>query len=213
MTIPPTPRPLLIAALLLLASVPAAVAQGYNTAVGLRVGQGFGPSLTQRIGQRHSVELIAQNRFGTDAFTLTAIGRRHFNLGFKRLNFFLGAGPHKGWGYEDEGDRADPFGLTAQLGAELTLGRTSITFDYLPQVHLAGRVVPVSFGSAIGLRYVLSERKSRLRVRLPWETEQEQRERERAGDQRRKERERRRKAREKAKRRGDRPGLRERLGL
>ena len=189
------------------------LAQGYNTAVGLRVGQGFGPSLTQRVGRRHTLEFIGQNRFGTDAFTLTAIGRRHFNLGLKRVNFFLGAGVHKGWGYVEEGVRANPLGLTGQVGAELTLGRTNVTFDFLPQIHLAGRVVPVSFGSAVGLRYVLVKRKSRLRFRMPWETAAEQRERERAAEQRRKAREKRRKTRRKAERRGERPPLRERLGL
>ena len=203
----------LFAALLLLAGLPDAGAQGYNTAVGMRVGQGFGPTLTQRLGRRHSAELIAQNRFGTDAVTLTLIGRRHFNPGLKRLNVFLGAGLHKGWGYEDEGRRANPLGITGQLGAELTLGRVNVSVDYLPQVHLTGRVVPVSFGAAVGLRYVLSERKSRLRFRLPWESEQERREREKAGDQRRKEREKRRKARRKAERRGDKPTLRERIGF
>ena len=205
LSLPPA-RGLTVALLLLLLATPPLFAQGYTTAVGLRVGQGFGVSATQRIGKRHSLELIGQNRFGTDAFTLTAIGRRHFNLGFRRVNFFLGAGLHKGWGYEEEGDRADPFGLTAQAGAEVTLGRTSVTFDFLPQVHLAGRVVPVSFGSAVGVRYVIIPRKSRFRIRRPWESDQERRERHRERDKRRK-------AREKARRRGDRTPLRERLGL
>ena len=213
---PSLPRAL-AAALLLLALAPLAAAQGYTTAVGLRVGQGFGLSATQLVGKRYTVEAIAQNRFGTDAFTMTLIGRRHFNLGIRRVNFFLGAGLHKGWGYEEEGQTANPLGLTAQAGAELTLGRTSITFDYLPQVHLAGRVVPVSFGSALGLRYVLIPRKSRVNLRYPWETKEEQRERQRARDKRKKEqdraREKRRKARRKADRRGDKPSLRERLGL
>lgn len=197
-----------LAAALLLSIVPAGSiqAQGYTTAVGLRVGAGFGVSATQLVGRRHSVELIGQNRFGTDAFTLTAIGRRHFNLGIRRVNFFLGAGLHKGWGYEESGRRADPLGITAQAGAEITLARTSITFDFLPQVHLAGRIVPASFGSAVGVRYVLIERKSRIRLRRPWESKQEQRERER-------ERDRRRKARRKARDRGDRPKLRDRLGF
>lgn len=199
-------RRLVVTVLVGLAAWPPARAQGYNTAVGLRVGAGFGVSATQRIGRRHTAEAIAQNRFGTDAFALTLIGRRHFNFGIKRVNFFLGAGLHKGWGYEDEGERADPFGLTGQAGAEVTLGRTSVTFDLLPQVHLAGRVVPVSFGSAVGLRYVLIPRKSNFTIRRPWETKAEQRQRQR-------ERERRRKDRARERRRGERPTLLQRLGL
>lgn len=198
MPLAPSPRSAVALAgvlVCLAAALSSAAAQGYTTAVGLRVGAGFGVSATQLVGRRHSLELIGQNRFATDAFTLTAIGRRHFNLGVRRVNFFLGGGLHKGWGYEDDGRRADPFGLTAQAGAELTLARTSVTFDFLPQLHLSGRVVPVSFGSAVGMRYVLVERKSRLRLRFPWETREEARKRRRAGDKRRK-------AREKARRRG-----------
>ena len=206
MPYPTLPRFLVALTLASVVSLGDSPAQGYDTAVGLRVGAGFGMSATQRIGRRHSLEAIGQNRFGTDAFTLTLIGRRHFNLGIKRVNFFLGAGLHKGWGYVEEGERGDPLGITAQAGAEVTLGRTSITFDFLPQVHLSGRVVPASFGSAVGLRYVLLRRKHSLSIRRPWESEAEQRQRQR-------EREKRRKARAKAKRRGERPSLRERLGL
>ena len=203
----PTPaRAALLAPLLCLLAVADAAAQGYDLAVGLRVGAGFGVSATQRIGRRHSLEAVGQNRFGTDAFTLTLVGRRHFNLGIRRVNFFLGGGVHKGWGYAEEGRRGDPLGLTGQAGAEVTLGRTTVALDVLPQLHLSGRVVPVSFGSAVAVRYVLLRRKRNLSIRRPWETREEQRQRER-------ERDRRRKARAKAKRRGERPTLRERLGL
>lgn len=141
------------------------------------------------------MEVIGQNRFATDAFTVTAIGRRHFNLGIRRLNFFLGGGLHQGWGYEEDGDRADPFGITGQAGAEITIARTSVTFDFLPQFHLAGRLVPVSFGSALGVRYVLVKRKSRIRLRRPWESPAE-------AKQRRRDRDKRRRARDRERRRG-----------
>ena len=88
----------------------------------------------------------------------------------------------------------------------MTLGRTNIAFDYLPQVHLSGRVVPVSFGSAVSLRYVIIRRKNDVSIRMPWHTKEEHKERQ-------KDRQKRKKAKAKAKRRGERPTLRERLGL
>lgn len=185
-------------------------AQGYNTAAGLRIGAGAGLTVAQRIGPKHSVEIIGQNRFGTDAFTLTAVGRRHVALGLKRVNFFVGGGLHKGWGYEDEGKRGNPFGITAQGGAEVTFGRTSVSFDFLPQVHLSGRVVPASFGSAVALRYVIDQRKSDLNIRRPWESKEEAQDRRKARDKRRKARQ---KEKAKAERRGETKTLRERLGL
>ncbi len=182
--------------------------QGYNTAGGLRVGAGAGLDLVQRIGPKQSLELIAQNRFGTDAFTLTAVGRRHVALGLKRVNFFVGGGLHKGWGYEDEtrSKRGDPFGITLQGGAEVTFGRTNVAFDFLPQIHLSGRVIPASFGSAVSLRYVLIKRKSNVSIRRPWESKEEHKDRQKA-------REKRQKAKAKAKRRGETRTLRERLGI
>ncbi len=145
---------------LIVAFATALAAQGYNTAGGLRVGAGAGLSLVQRIGPKQSFELIGVNRFGSDAFTLTLVGRRHVKLGLKRVNFFVGAGLHKGWGYEDldRTRRDNPFGVTLQGGAEVTFGRTNVSFDFLPQLHLSGRVVPVSFGSAVSLRYVIFKR-------------------------------------------------------
>ncbi len=194
-----------------------ALAQGYNTAGGLRVGAGAGLSLVQRVGPKQSVEFIGQNRFGTDAFTLTVVGRRHVALGLKRINIFVGGGIHKGWGYEDEGKRGNPFGITVQGGAEVTFGRTNVSFDILPQVHLSGRVVPASFGSAVSLRYVISKRKSNVSIKRPWESEDEQRDREKEREKRHKERDKRKKAkskaRSKARRRGETKTLRERLGL
>ena len=206
MPLPTLTRGAPLALLLCALALAEAAAQGYDLAVGLRVGAGFGVSATQRIGRRHSLEAIGQNRFGTDAFTLTLVGRRHFSLGIKRVNFFLGGGVHKGWGYADEDRRGDPLGLTGQAGAEVTLGRTTVAFDVLPQLHLSGRVVPATFGSAVAVRYVLLRRKRNLSIRRPWESKEEQRQRERQRERRRKER-----AREK--RRGERPTLRERLGL
>ena len=164
-------------------------AQGYNTGVGIRLGRSAGLSLAQRVSPRHSVELLAANRFGTDAFTLTAIGRRHLPILLKQTNLFVGAGLHKGWGYEDEGERANPFGITGQVGLELSVKRATVAFDFLPQVHLSGRVVPVSFGSALTLRYVLDKRENDG-LKFPWENEEEYKQRQKEKKQRQKARER-----------------------
>ncbi len=196
----------LLLGLVCLSTLPSLLAQGYDAAAGLRVGAGAGLTYAQRFGSKYSVEFLGQNRFGTDAFTLAVIGRRHVPLALKRVNFFVGAGFHKGWGYEKEGRRGNPLGITAQGGAEITLGRTNVAFDFLPQVHLSGRVVPVSISSAVSVRYVIVKRKTNLSIRRPWESKEEMQDRENARDKRRK-------ARAKAKRKGETPTLRERLGI
>ncbi len=191
-------------------------AQGYNTALGLRVGSAAGISLVQRVGNHVSVEAFAVNRFLTDAYTLTLVGRRHIPLVLKRVNVFVGAGLHKGWNYEDRTRRGNPFGFDIQAGAEVAFGRINVSYDFVPQINVTGGVFPFRLTSAVGLRYVIDKR-SPSGVKMPWvdQREHDRRVKERQSERkdRRRERTKRKRREERGKRRGERPTLRERLGL
>lgn len=174
-------KPSLLASILLLAPAilslgPVARAQGYDLAMGLRVGRAGGMSLAQRLGKRVSAEAHLTTGLFEEGTTATLLVRRHVPIVLRRVNVFVGGGLHKGWGYVDldargerlPGQRGNPFGVGVQAGAEVTLGRVNVAFDYLPQVHLSGRVNPFRLTSALTVRYVIDRRGSRLRVRLPW---------------------------------------------
>ena len=94
------PRSLLFLVFLVLlaTSICPLAAQGYDAALGLRIGTGAGLTYAQRIGPKYSLELLGQNKFGTDNFTLAVVGRRHVALGLKRINFYVGAGCAQGLG-------------------------------------------------------------------------------------------------------------------
>lgn len=159
----------------------ALAAQGYNLAAGLRVGRAGGMSLAQRLGKHVSAEAHLTTGLFEEGTTATLLVRRHVPLVVKRVNVFVGGGVHKGWDYVDldargerrAGRRGDPFGVGVQAGAEVTFGRVNVAFDYLPQIHLSGRVNPFRLTSALTIRYVVDRRESRLRIRLPGLTESE----------------------------------------
>ncbi len=200
----------LLLALLLAAAT--SVAQGYNTAVGLRVGRAGGVSAAQRLGKHASAEAYLTTGIFDDGTTVTLIGRRHVPILLKRFNMFVGAGLHKGWNYVEERDekpsrRGNPFGFDGQVGAEVTLGRTNIAFDYNVQLNISGSLSPIRPpGAAVTFRYVIDKRESKLR--LPWLKEDKAQKK--AREKRKKERARRKKKRDKDE---DKRGLRERLGI
>lgn len=181
----PTPHPTLAVALAFAITwlgVGPASGQGYNLAAGLRVGRAGGMSVAQRVGKHVSAEAHLTTGIFDDGTTATLLVRRHVPLLLKRVNLFVGGGVHKGWNYveRDEagdrlpGQRGNPFGLDAQVGAEVTFGRLNVGFDYLPQVHLSGRLNPLRLTSALTLRYVIDRRESKLRLKLPWLEEDRQ---------------------------------------
>jgi len=202
--------------LLLGATFGIGLAQGYNTAVGLRVGRAGGLSVAQRIGKKTSLEGYVATGLFDDGTTATLLWRRHLPLVLKRVNLFVGGGAHKGWNYvEDDPEgftsrRGDPFGLDGQVGAEVTFGRTNIALDYNVQVNFSGSLSPIRPpGMAVTLRYVLIKRESNLNIKKPWNDEDKSTEK--AREKRKRQRQRDRKKRHRQKERGDKPSLRERV--
>lgn len=190
-----------------------AFAQGYNTAVGLRVGRAGGLSAAQRIGKHSSLEAYFTTGLFDEGSTVTLMGRQHLPLIIKRVNLFVGGGVHKGWNYVEETStdkvkRGNPFGFDGQVGAEATFGRTNVALDYNVQLNLSGSLSPIRPpGMAITVRYVIDKRESNLKLNLPdfKESSDEKKAREKRKKQRAKER--------KRKAKGEKPTFLERLGL
>ncbi len=136
-------------------------AQTYNTAMGIRFGTEIGLTLQQRVAKKVTVEAVLQNQIKSDQTSLTLLLEKHNNFIGKRFNFFLGAGPHRTW-YKD----ADSIGLTATgitgvAGAEMTIGRLNLSWDYRPKVNVWGGEKSFDSNTAISLRYVLVKKKKK----------------------------------------------------
>ncbi len=136
-----------------------AVAQAYTTAGGIRLGTEWGLTLQQRIAKRVTIEGILQKGITKDEFVVTALAERHYPLISKRLNFYTGAGLHKGWKTNDELSYENPFGITGIAGLEFTIGRLNLSYDFKPSLNISGGESPFYLHTGISLRYVLVKQK------------------------------------------------------
>lgn len=154
--------PLLTLALLLPFAPMRGVAQSYDLAFGLRLGTDWGLTAQARmpiIHKNFAAEGIVQSSFQREEAMLTLLGKQHYPLLTRRINVFAGAGLHKGWNTDEEiQPYADPFGITGIAGAEVTLGRLNLSYDFKPAINIAGGEKTFYTQSGISLRYVVSKR-------------------------------------------------------
>ena len=136
-------------------------AQGYFTAAGVRVGDGFGVTVQQRIAKKVTVEGIMKTVPRRDEFNVTGLVQRHVGLLGRHLNFYVGAGLHKGFINQnrlaDDGTppAKSPFGVTGVGGLELTLGKVNLSYDFKPALNLVGGERTLVPETALSLRYVI----------------------------------------------------------
>ena len=111
-------------------------AQSYVTAMGLRMGTDFGISIQQKILEKTTLQGIVSTSAAKSATTATLLIQTHQPLVSKRFNFYIGGGFHQRWIDELSEDRDIRRGITAIAGAEMTLGRFNLAWDYKPLYHL-----------------------------------------------------------------------------
>jgi len=134
-------------------------AQSYNTSAGVRLGNGYGFTVNQRILDHTTVEGILQNSSKDGRFLVTGMVKQHFPILIKRFNIYAGAGLHKGWETDKDSTFDNPFGLTGVLGAEFTIARVNLSYDFKPVLSLGSNVAEsLDVQSAISVRYVFVKR-------------------------------------------------------
>jgi len=153
----------LIPALALLSHL--AFGQSYKTAVGIRLDNGINLSAQQHILGNWTVEGILHTPLRSDELGLTLLAERHQKILFRGINLYAGAGGHYYWqsaaNHSEINELAENvFGLSFIGGAEITLGRINLAFDWKPELHLSGdQVRPFEWtGGSISVRYVLAKR-------------------------------------------------------
>lgn len=134
------------------------VAQGYDTAFGIRLGTEWGLTVQQRIAKRTTIEGIIQSSVNRSETTISILGEQHYPLLLRNFNIYGGAGLHKGWAGK-QADYGDPFGLTLIGGAEISVGKINLSWDFKPSINLVGGESPVYAHTGISVRYIVDERK------------------------------------------------------
>lgn len=149
------------------------MAQKYNTLGGIRVGDDFGLSGTQRIADKTTIDLTFQPGTFAGNRLLLLTANQHYPLLTKRLNFFIGGGLYQKR-YENIFKKTQPIdevsnpikrsGIAFNLGAELTLGKLTVGVDYVPLVHFENESYRRFYGtSGLSLKYVFVERESKTK--------------------------------------------------
>jgi len=152
-------------------------AQKYTTAAGLRVGSGIGLTLQQRIGEKFTVEGIAQKSLFSNESYISALMERHIKLVAKGLNFYVGAGPHIAFNKMNVTDEksGEPvtytntgYGISAIGGLEMRFKRMVFSVDYIPSVNFHGGDNIIGSRTGISARYILVKAKKKEQDWMFW---------------------------------------------
>lgn len=135
------------------------------TAAGIRVGSDWGLTLQQRLNKNMTIESIVQSSLQREEVIVTALAERHYALVARGINIYAGAGLHKGWLNNNSNNelgippKKDPFGVTAVAGAELTIGRINLSYDFKPAINVVGGEKKIYTQTGVSARYVFLNNK------------------------------------------------------
>lgn len=151
----------LICLLLFLTLCPKTEAQVYVRTAGIRMDESsIGLSLVQRLAKPITVEGILD--FRKKDIGLALVPRIHGKILGRRLNYFIGAGPHCGLIKTDSQTLQAFWGIGGMFGIEykFNLLPIHISYDFRPMIYLDGHPDLLGFQSAFAIRLVRkSERK------------------------------------------------------
>ena len=139
--------------------------QSYISAGGVRLGTGIGFTFQQAVERHTTIEGILNSSLRSDEVQITILGERHFPLVSRRFNMYTGAGFHKAWNVQEKGTTAttNPFGLSFILGAEMTISKFILSYDFKPALHFQGSKA-FDFQTAVSLRYVFKRKTIREQI-------------------------------------------------
>ncbi len=142
-----------------------AFGQSYKTAAGIRIDNGINFTVQQYITDGWTAEGILHTPLRSDEIGFTLLAEKHQKILFRGINLYAGAGGHYYW--QSEANRTETaevtdnvFGVSFIGGAELSLGRFNLAFDWKPELHLAGdQTHPFEWtGASVSVRYILAKR-------------------------------------------------------
>ncbi len=158
-----TPPPILktlarifVAFALLAATTPAASAQKYRTAIGVRLARpDIGLTITQRLAEHTTLEVLGSA--ASNDLTLTVLARQHTGILGHALNLYGGLGPHIG----NTKDRGNYIGGTLALGVEwkIPIFPLVVSYDWMPSISSNNREKRFVNSTGVSLRFVLFKEK------------------------------------------------------
>lgn len=133
-------------------------AQHYRLAAGIRIGNNYGLTVQGKIFDKTSAELILHPGLGNQENSVSLLVRRHQKFITDRLSLYAGGGITQYWKTDgsENVDLDGSGGIMGIVGAEVTLGRYNVSWDFTPSVLAWGNESGAfKAGTAVSLRYVL----------------------------------------------------------
>ena len=130
-------------------------AQTYTTSAGLRLGDGIGISVRQKVIKRTSVEGIFYKHHKSDLAIAGAMLDHHMPVLTKRLNLYMGGGFGRAFRQPDESAKSSFNALLLNAGLEFTISRLNMGWDFVPVIPMGAEDEGLTPMTAFSLRYVL----------------------------------------------------------
>lgn len=133
-------------------------AQHYSLATGIRIGDNYGITVQGKLFRKTSAEVILHPGIGNNSNSVSFLIKRHQKILTDRISLFAGGGIIQQWKNTDTDvtGNLNTGGIQTILGAELTIGRYNISWDFAPSLFLWGsKSGALAGGTAVSVRYVL----------------------------------------------------------
>lgn len=132
-----------------------ASAQTYTTSAGLRLGDGIGISVRQKLIKRTTVEGLFYKHQKSDLTLAGAMLDHHMPVLTKRLNLYMGGGFGRAFRQPNESAHASFNAFMLNAGLEFTISRLNMSWDFVPVIPIGAEDEGLIPMTAFSLRYVI----------------------------------------------------------
>ena len=139
--------------------------QTYNTAAGVRMGEGFDLTFQQYIKNNWTAEGILHTSIFSKKVGVSVLAEKHHKVLLRNFGVYYGLGAHyyarKNQNRIEPAERTNNvYGLSGSAGAEVSLGRLNFALDLKPEVHFGGdQTYPFEWNPfSVSVRYIIDKR-------------------------------------------------------
>jgi len=141
--------------------------QKYDLNVGVRWGGNFGISISERIGNKLTLEQNFNSEDLSNYYSVFALVKYHHPLITKRFNWFYGGGP----GIVRIKETSDypestKFSVALQTGLEHTIRRMTIYIALEPYSYISNSNIRFKMYKTFAIKYVFIKRKAKWKKKL-----------------------------------------------
>ena len=156
MSLFPVPYPIKFVTVALCALLPLLLnGQTYNTALGLRWGDGIGITARQRVLKKTSFEGIFYQHHKSEKTIGGIMLDHHMPVLSKRLNLYAGGGIGRVFMEREENVKTSYNAVMVNAGLEFTIARLNLSWDFMPVIPVSADEQDLTTLTAFSLRYVL----------------------------------------------------------